>query len=72
MKNILLIIQIISSLVLITLILSQAKGVGLSTVFGGDGGVYRTKRGFEKMLHYLTIFTSIIFFSISLISVLIG
>ena len=58
------------SIFLIFLILSQAKGGGLSAVFGGESGVYRTKRGFEKTLHYLTIIFSIIFFSTALIIVL--
>jgi protein translocase SecG subunit len=55
MERILSIVQIIISIVLITAVLLQQKGAGLSGVFGGDGNVYRTKRGFEKVLIYVTV-----------------
>ena len=55
------IIQIILSITLITLVLLQGKGAGLGGIFGGDGGVYRTKRGVEKTLHQATIGLSILF-----------
>jgi protein translocase SecG subunit len=57
MKNTILpITQIIISLLLITFILLQNKGAGLSQVFGGsDSYSYRTKRGLEKILSRLTI-----------------
>lgn len=63
------IIQIILSITLVVLVLLQAKGAGLGGIFGGDGGVYRTKRGIEKTLYQATIGLSIIFFVASLISV---
>ena len=49
------IIQIIISLLLISAILLQQRGTGLGSAFGAEGGVYRTKRGFEKMLFISTI-----------------
>ncbi len=66
--NILFIIQIIVSILLVLLVLLQAKGVGLSATFGGEGGFYRTKRGFEKLVFILTIVFGIIFVAVSLIS----
>lgn len=66
------IIQIILSITLITLVLLQGKGAGLGGIFGGDGGVYRTKRGVEKTLHQATIGLSILFFVLALISVAIS
>ena len=63
------IIQIIISVAIIALVLLQAKGAGLGGIFGGDGGVYRTRRGVEKSLYHLTIGLSLFFFFISLISV---
>ena len=66
MEKIIQIAQIIISISLISVILVQQKGTGLGGVFGGEGNVYRTKRGFEKFLHYLTIFIAIIFISLSL------
>ena len=47
--------QIILAVLLIVVILLQAKGTGLGSVFGGEGNVFRTKRGFEKILFYITI-----------------
>ncbi len=63
------IIQIIISVTIIGLVLMQAKGSGLGGIFGGDGGVYRTKRGVEKTMYQITIALSILFFVISIISV---
>lgn len=62
------IIQITIAILLIIAILLQAKGTGLSGVFGGEGNVYRTKRGFEKILFYATIVLSVIFFGIAILN----
>ena len=64
------IIQIIISITIIVLVLLQAKGSGLGGIFGGDGGIYRTRRGVEKSLHQITIGLTVIFFVVSLISVI--
>ncbi|MCB0195293.1 MAG: preprotein translocase subunit SecG [Anaerolineae bacterium] len=66
------IIQIILSITLIVLILLQGKGAGLGGIFGGDGGVYRTKRGVEKTLHQATIGLSLLFFVLALVTVAIS
>lgn len=66
------IIQIIISIAIITLVLFQAKGAGLGGIFGGEGGIYRTRRGVEKTLYQTTIGLSIFFFLISLISVIVA
>ncbi|MDD4901440.1 MAG: preprotein translocase subunit SecG [Patescibacteria group bacterium] len=58
--------QIVIAILLMLAILFQNRGVGLSGVFGGSGNVFRTKRGIEKKLFYLTIILSVVFFSISL------
>ncbi len=60
--------QIVVAILLITAILLQAKGTGLSGVFGGEGNVYRTKRGFEKILFYSTIGLSVLFFGIAILN----
>lgn len=59
------------SLSLIGLILLQSKGAGLGSVFGGSGGVYRSKRGIEKLFVYITIFLAFLFFLISILQILI-
>lgn len=71
-KTYLYIIQIILSIAVMALVLLQAKGSGLSGVFGGDGGVYKTRRGIERTLFNVTIGVSIAFFTISVISVLVN
>ncbi|MCG3206463.1 MAG: hypothetical protein FOGNACKC_00062 [Anaerolineae bacterium] len=63
------IIQIILSVALITLVLLQAKGGGIGGIFGGDGGVYRTRRGLEKTMYQSTIGLAIIFFVTALLIV---
>ena len=61
--------QIIISIALIVLVILQAKGGGLSTMFGGEGSIYRTKRGLEKTLFNLTIVLAILFAVMSVLSV---
>ena len=63
------VIQIVLSLLLITAILLQGKGTGLAAVFGGEGNVFRTRRGFEKILFYLTIVLAAGFFVTALLNV---
>ena len=63
------IVMIILSITLTTLVLLQSKGGGLGSIFGGDGGVYRTRRGVEKTLYQATIGLTIIFFVVSLLTV---
>lgn len=63
------IVQIIISISIIVLVLLQVKGSGLGSIFGGDGGVYRTRRGVEKTLYQATIGLTVIFFIVSLIAV---
>jgi len=60
------IIQISSAVVLIITVLLQSRGVGLGSSFGGEGNVYRTKRGLEKNIFIATIVFSIIFLASSL------
>lgn len=47
--------QVILSVLLVGAILLQNRGAGLGAAFGGDGGIYRTKRGLEKSLFIATI-----------------
>jgi len=68
------VIQIIISIALVTIILVQAKGQGgLGGIFGGEGGgVYRTRRGVEKTLFNVTIGLAVVFFLVSIASVLVA
>ncbi len=65
------IIQIIVSLALIGVVLLQAKGGGLSSIFGGEGSIYRTRRGLEKTLFNFTIVLAVLFGIVSLLSVVV-
>jgi len=65
------IIQIIIAVLLMASILMQSRGAGLSGVFGGSSGVYRTKRGIEKSLFISTIVLAVLFFGIAILSLFI-
>lgn len=67
MKPAIFLIQIILGMVLILVIIIQQKGSGLGTAFGGDFSFYRTKRGAEKLLFYLTIILSSVFIFLALL-----
>ena len=55
---------IIDVLLVVSIILQQREG-GLSTVFGGEGNVYRSKRGLALGLHYFTIVLTLLFVGLS-------
>ena len=69
MRNYLNIAQIAIAVLLVAAILMQARGSGLGAAFGGEGNVYRTKRGVEKSLHITTIVLAVLFFGVSLVAV---
>lgn len=60
--------QIIVSIALIVAILLQARGTGLSSTFGGDSAVYRSRRGVERRLWQFTIVLLTLFIVFSLAS----
>ncbi len=66
------IVQIIISVALIVLTVIQGRGSGLGNTFGGAGSVQRTRRGVEKLVYNLTIIMAVVFFLVSLISVLVS
>ncbi len=70
MERIIAIAQIILSVLLTAAILIQAKGAGLGGVFGGEGNVYRTKRGAERALYIGTIVLSVLFFATALAAII--
>ena len=71
MRNLLLWIQIVVSVLLVATVLLQQKGTGLGSAFGGEGQIYRTKRGLEKALFWSTIILAVIFIAGSLTSLII-
>lgn len=64
---------IITSIALIASVILQSKGVGLGGLTGGGmdtGGVYTQRRGIEKILFWITIGLSVIFFTLTLLTVI--
>lgn len=70
MKTTLIIIQLIVSILLAIAILLQQRGGGLSSVFGGEGAVYRTRRGMEKTIFIGTIILAAMFFIVGLLNLI--
>ena len=64
-QNLLTFILIVVDVLLVISILLQQKEGGLSTVFGGEGSVFRAKRGLARGLHYFTIALAVIFIALS-------
>jgi len=71
MKDILLYIQIAIAILLVISILLQHRGTSLGGAFGGEAAVYRSRRGAEKFLYYLTITSALIFVILAIINLLI-
>lgn len=69
MKNYLTIAQIVVSIILMIAILLQSRGTGLGNTFGGEGNVYRTKRGVEKVLFRATILFAVVFLGLALATI---
>jgi preprotein translocase subunit SecG len=65
---------IITSIALIASIILQSKGVGLGGLTGGGdaGGVYTKRRGVEKILFWITIGLSTLFFILTMLTVMFG
>lgn len=64
--------QIIVSLLLIVVVLTQTKGSGFSGAFGGDSSsIYRTRRGIEKTLYNFTIGVAVVFVVLSIVATLV-
>jgi len=59
--------EIIVSIALMASILLQARGAGLSSAFGGDSAVYRSRRGIEKRLFQFTVALAVLFVIFSLV-----
>lgn len=71
MSELLPIIQMIIAALLIGAILLQARGSGLSSVFGGESTFYHTRRGIEKFIFWATVILAILFIAISVTYLLI-
>jgi preprotein translocase subunit SecG len=70
-QDIISIIEVIVAILLMVAILMQNRGTGMGAVFGGEGNVYKTKRGAEKFLFWATIVLSVLFLGLALLRFLI-
>ena len=63
---------IITSVALIASVILQSKGAGLGGLTGGDtGGIFTARRGIEKTLFRVTIFLGVLFFILSIATVMV-
>lgn len=61
---------IIISVGLIISVILQSKGAGLGNLTGADmGGVFTARRGIERVLFWITIALSVIFFALVLFAI---
>ena len=65
------VIQLLVSILLVVVILAQVKEGG-GGLFGSASSTIKTRRGLEKTLFQFTIFLSVAFVVISIISVRVG
>lgn len=67
--NALIVAEIVVTVLLVVAILLQNRAEGLGQMFGGGGEVFRTKRGFERLLYYGTILLAVLFATLSFVIV---
>jgi preprotein translocase subunit SecG len=64
---------IITAVGLILSVILQSKGAGLGGLTGADtGGVFTVRRGIERVLFWVTIALSVIFFALVITIIIIG
>lgn len=71
MKLALQVVQIVVAILLMFAILVQAKGVGVGTIFGGEGQFYKSRRGVEKLFLIATIILSLFFVLTSILNLVV-
>lgn len=64
-------LTVLSAISIITTVLLQSRDSSLGGAFGGgDSGGYRTRRGAERSIYYLTIISGVVFVASILLSIL--
>ena len=73
MTNVLNIALIITAVGLILSVILQSKGAGLGGLTGADtGGVFTARRGIERILFWVTIALSVVFFGLVMTIIILG
>lgn len=70
MEKYLPIVQIVISVLLIAFILLQQRGQALGSAFGGEGGFYATRRGFEKKIFWGTVIFGVLFIALAVLNLI--
>lgn len=65
-STILSIVQLVLAALLVVAILLQQRGTGLGSSFGGEGNVFATRRGVERILLSATIVFAILSLAVAL------
>ncbi len=68
--NLYALVQIVLAVLLIASILLQGRGAGLGSAWGGEGEMYGTRRGVEKILFRGTIVLAVLFVLVSIASLI--
>lgn len=55
------VVMVVAAILMIVLILAQARGSGLGEAFGGDSSFYFSRRGVELVMYQLTILCATVF-----------
>jgi len=63
--------QLVVSVLIIICVLLQTREGGLSTLLGGGGEVYATRRGLEKIIFQCTVILSIIFLLLGIVRLMV-
>jgi preprotein translocase subunit SecG len=64
-------ITIVAAITIITTVLLQSRDSSLGGAFGGgDSSGYRTRRGAERTIYYLTIVAGVVFVASVLLSII--
>ncbi len=66
------IIQVILAVFLVAAILLQQRGTTLGGAFGGEGNIYRTRRGAERFLFAATIIAAIVFLATAIMAIVLS
>ncbi len=68
MDRFLTITQVVLAVLLITTVLLQHRGTALGGAFGGEGNIYRSRRGAEKFLFIFTVIIACLFIATALLN----
>ena len=69
MEKFLSIAQIVLAILLTGSVLLQHRGTGLGGAFASESNIYRSKRGIEKFLFYLTIVLAFLFVTVAVFNI---